>query len=349
LCALLLCSSFKWQEVYPQLKFEAPIQMQQSSFEPQNFYIAERAGKIYRFAKNKATKKELILDISDKVTTVSEMGLLSFCFDPVIKNRIYLHYNPSVKKSSHISAFTISNSSSKTEASEKILLQLEQPYSNHNGGSLAFGPDKMLYISLGDGGSANDPFNNSQDLSTLLGKILRINPREKNIIPSDNPFVKSKDARAEIWAYGLRNVWRFSFDRKNGQLWAADVGQNRFEEVNIVTKGGNYGWRLKEGFKTHKGVNSKKLKLLDPHYIYGRKEGISITGGFVYRGKDLKSELDGHYIFADFYTAKVWSLNQKAKAKLMTKLAFIGSFAEDLEGELYALSLMQNKIYKLVK
>ncbi|HEX5791347.1 MAG TPA: PQQ-dependent sugar dehydrogenase, partial [Luteolibacter sp.] len=237
-----------------------------------------------------------------------------------------------------------------------------QPYSNHNGGWTCFGPDGMLYIGSGDGGSGNDPENRAQDLGTLLGKILRIDVSKPGPyrIPADNPFVGKQGARGEIWAYGLRNPWRCSFDRQTGDLWIGDVGQNQWEEINFMPAGkgagANYGWRLREGLieTPKKGIGGPKPEpCVEPVHVYahgsGPMQGLSVTGGYVYRGPI--SSLKGRYIFADFQQPRLWSLRlENGKAVDLQNHSgswkpsqgnfnLISSFAEDLEGNLYVICL----------
>jgi glucose/arabinose dehydrogenase len=233
---------------------------------------------------------------------------------------------------------------------------VEQPYGNHNGGMMAFGPDGMLYISFGDGGSAGDPQGNGQNKKTLLGKILRIDVEHQEgklayAIPKDNPFVSDPNARGEIWAYGLRNIWRFSFDRAGGTLWGGDVGQNAWEEIDVIKKGANYGWNVREGKHPYEGAKSNDGgPFEEPLWDYGRKEGQSITGGHVYRGKKWPA-LSGAYIYADFMSGKIWALRMNGDTvennELLAKGATISSFGEDQNGELYFLSLYSGKIQTL--
>ena len=254
-------------------------------------------------------------------------------------------------------------------ASERILLKIDQPESNHNGGEIKFGPDGFLYIGLGDGGGAGDRHGergNGQNLNTHLGKILRIdvNTDKSYLIPQDNPFVENKSAKPEIWAYGFRNPWRFSFDKKSGKLFVADVGQNQYEEVNIVERGGNYGWKIMEAnhcFEPEKNCNMQGLKT--PIFEYEHSEGISITGGYVYNGTE-HSGLMGKYIFADwtgpmFFLEQSGDIWKKGNIELINKpsgdLKVLG-FAEDKDGELYILTNREvgpkgknGAIYKLIK
>ncbi|MEO8773596.1 MAG: PQQ-dependent sugar dehydrogenase, partial [Gelidibacter sp.] len=239
--------------------------------------------------------------------------------------------------------------------------------SNHNGGDLVFGPDGFLYISVGDGGGGGDKhgiIGNGQNLETVLGKILRIDVNGQPFkIPSDNPFVNNKQARPEIWAYGLRNPWRISFDRKTKQLFAGDVGQNKYEEIDIIEKGGNYGWRIKEGFHDYNvPTGSYDTNLIEPIYEYDHSIGISITGGYVYRGNAIP-QLTGKYVYGD-YNGKAWVLANTANEWENSDLTFVNkpegnlqilSWGEDEDGELYMLATIESEkgltsaIYKLIK
>ena len=239
---------------------------------------------------------------------------------------------------------------------EAVIMEVAQPYSNHNGGQLAFGPDGYLYLGPGDGGSGGDPSGNGQNLGTLLGKILRIDVRGVRNgyrIPPDNPFVGVQGARPEVWAYGMRNPWRFSFDSATGRLWAADVGQNAWEEVNRVERGGNYGWNVMEGrhcYKPSSGCDRSELIL--PLAEYSHNDGCSVTGGFVYRGQRLAS-LQGAYLYADYCSGKIWALRPQSDGSVSNEEILdtnlqIASFAQDLAGEVYILSHNQG-IYRFVR
>ncbi len=347
-------------------------------------FVVEQRGRILILPQEPGgSNATVFLDISDRRPyTSNEEGLLGLAFHPQFKNngKFYVYYSLTNNyRRTLVSEFLVSKSDvSKADvASERILLEQRQPYSNHKGGCLVFGPDGFLYASLGDGGSANDPHNNGQSLKTLLGKIIRIdvNSRVPGLeygIPTDNPFVgQGNGVRPEIWAYGLRNVWRFSFDRANGTLWAADVGQNKFEEVDIIERGGNYGWNWREGFHAFKtnGTPPAEATLLPPvieypHLaLYDRNTthspGLSITGGYVYRGKKLPA-LQGAYIYADFAAGTIWALrHENGKATESTALYTtpkgtgvknVASFGEDAAGELYVLAFegtVKGKIYEL--
>lgn len=343
-------------------------------------FLAEQTGQI-RIIKDNSLVEDPFLDLQNKLIKLSgaydERGLLGIAFHPnfAVNKKFYVYYSaPSkVKGSDHqsvISEFKVGTNPLQADpASERVLFTVQQPESNHNGGELKFGPDGYLYIGLGDGGGAGDKHGktgNGQDLSTFLGKILRIDVKTDGAyrVPEDNPFVSDKQAKPEIWAYGLRNPWRFSFDKKSGQLFAADVGQNKFEEVNIIEKGGNYGWKIMEASHCYDPeTNCKTEGLTLPIHEYEHKIGISITGGYVYNGKAIPS-LSGKYIFAD-WTGPIFFLEQDGKVwkngniELVNKpsgdLKILG-FAEDNDAELYILTNQEvgpkgknGAVYKIIK
>src|SRR5690606_27821791 len=234
------------------------------------------------------------LDITGKARRRNnEEGLLGLAFSPDWQrtHEVFLHYSASDPVRNVLSRWTMDPQTLRIDPdSERVILEVEQPWGNHNGGHIDFGPDGYLYVTLGDGGAGGDPHNNGQNKTTLLGAILRIDVTEPQSgtydVPADNPFVDDPDAAPEIWAWGLRNVWRFSFDPETGLLWAGDVGQNKYEEIDIITKGGNYGWNIREGFHAfRRGAEGRKTPdLIDPVLEYDRQAGISVTGGYVYRG-----------------------------------------------------------------
>lgn len=350
-----------------------PIVLTNAADGTNRVFVGEQKGTIYSFDNNAAvTKSNVFLDIFDSVVykdTENEEGLLGFAFHPQYKKngQLFVYYTSKKTKphTSVVSRFKVSpdNPNMALPASEEVLLEIPQPFWNHNGGTLAFGPDGYLYIGLGDGGAGNDPLDQAQNINTLLGSILRIDvdhhdSSKKYAIPKDNPFVGKKDAQAEIYAYGLRNIWRMSFDRQTGTLWCADVGQNLWEEINLITKGGNYGWNLREGMHPF-GLKASgpRPDLIEPIWEYDHQIGASITGGVVYRGKKLP-ELVGKYIYADYVTGKVWALKYDEAAKKVVsneaiptdKLPII-SFGEDEEGEVYFTLVTANGkgVFKFAK
>jgi glucose/arabinose dehydrogenase len=303
-----------------------------------------------------AAQSKVFLDLRDRVTykdNENEEGFLGLTFSPRYKETgEFCIYYTSKKLEPHtsvISKFKVSaNDPDKADpASEVELLRIPKPFWNHTGGTVIYGPDGYLYIGMGDGGSANDPFNNGQNLGTLLGSILRIDVEHKDgdknySIPKDNPFLGKEGAKPEIYAYGLRNVWRMAFDRQTGTLWCADVGQNLWEEINLITKGGNYGWNVREGMHTFGAKGSgPRADLIEPIWEYDHQVGASITGGVVYRGKKIP-ELVGKYVYADYVTGKIWALKYDEQAKKVISNEAIPSqkmpvisFGEDEQGEVY--------------
>jgi len=219
---------------------------------------------------------------------------------------------------------------------------VDQPFLNHNGGQIAFGPDGLLYVGLGDGGSGGDPLGHAQDTSTLLGSILRIDVDRGTpyAVPPDNPFAAG-GGRPEIFAWGLRNPWRWSFDRETGELWCGDVGQNRWEEVDRIRRGGNYGWNVREGAHCFASAECDSAGLIEPVAEYSHDEGCSITGGYVYRGATLP-QISGAYVYGDFCSGRIWGLFSAGGGALAPRLLAesglqISSFAEDHDGELYVV------------
>lgn len=344
---------------FPNLTFRRPVDLQQPADNSNRLFVVEQEGIISVFDRDaNVSSKKTYLDITDRVDDGgNEEGLLGLAFHPnyVTNGFFYVNYTASNPNRTVISRFSVSSDPDKADAdSEQVILSFSQPYSNHNGGQVSFGPDGFLYIAIGDGGSGGDPHNNGQDRTTLLGTIARIDVNSGGAmnysIPDDNPFKGNTSGyREEIYAYGLRNPWRFSFDAETGQLWTADVGQNSYEEVDIIEKGGNYGWKLMEGKHcfTRNCVQSG-LKL--PVWEYPRNEGVSVTGGFVYRG-DLLTSLKGKYIYADFGSQKIWALDVTDITKpLNTELVVasfpVASFGVDVDNELYICGF-DGKIHKL--
>ena len=316
-------------------------------------YVAEKVGRVV--ALREGADPEVVLDISDQVSLGGEQGLLGLAFS--LDGRfIYVDYTDTVGNT-HVTEFAVKDGEIDPSTQRDVLF-VEQPFSNHNGGGLAFGPDGYLYVALGDGGSAGDPNRNAQSLSTPLGKILRISPRPANrapyTVPLDNPFAANVGALNEIWDYGLRNPWRFSFDRQTGDLWIGDVGQNAWEEIDrepAGSKGGlNFGWNLFEGSHPFEpGAGSPET--VPPVYEYPHSDGgCVVTGGYVYRGKDIPA-LAGAYVFADFCLGRLEALRVSAGGKpqvveLGPIVENVASFGEDATGELYALSL-SGPVYRL--
>ncbi len=340
-----------------------PVHLAQVPDGSGDLVVVEQGGVIKRFAPGGRRTAGALLDIRTRVSTRGwEEGLLSIAFHPnyAANRTFFVYYSAARPRRSVIARFRADRSGGQADpASERVLMEVAQPYANHNGGQLAFGPDGMLYVALGDGGSGGDPQGNGQNRRTLLGTILRIDVDRRGAgkayaIPPDNPFARSGEgSRAEIWAYGLRNPWRFSFDRGTGDLFAADVGQGAIEEVNRITKGGNYGWNVMEGSRCyHPSFGCDRGGLELPITEYTHRHGRSITGGFVYRGKTI-SRLQGRYVFADYVSGTIWSVPAHAsgfsrpRTELSTDLA-ISSFGEDAAGELYVLDHRGGRVFRLV-
>lgn len=354
---------YNLENAFPNLEFDDMTDLHQV---PDSHYLAvsEQAGRIMRFSNASDTEvSSVYLDITDKVSGSGEKGLLGFIFHPDFKNNRYLYvdYTTDIDGNlfTRISRFSASQTAV-DPTSELIILQVKQPYSNHNAGQIIFGNDGYLYITLGDGGSIGDPEGNAQNLSTLLGSILRIDVDKsengKNYaIPIDNPFYNNSEGyREEIYAYGFRNPWRISIDRVNNTIWIGDVGQNEYEEIDILQSGGNYGWNIKEGFECYAVENcheSNYSDLIDPIHSYNHEVGISITGGFVYRGQEFE-EFYGKYIYGDYGSGRIWVLeysNGTVKNELLGRFSqLIASFAMDDNDKLYILSKSDDVIYKLV-
>lgn len=313
---------------FPNLKITRPTVFTTARDGTNRLFVVTQQGKISVFPNDQnVSEVKTFLDISDRVVykeKENEEGFLGLAFHPKYKEngQFFVYYTSTIEPQlSVISRFRVSKDDpdKADPKSEQELLRIKQPFWNHNGGSIVFGPDGYLYIALGDGGAANDPFGNGQKLSTLLGKILRIDVDHHDqgkayAIPKDNPFVGKGDAKPEIWAYGLRNPWCISFDKKDGTFWCADVGQDIWEEIDIIVKGGNYGWNLREGFHKFGPKGSEPRKdLIEPIWEYNHSVGKSITGGEVYHGKRVP-ELEGHYIYSDYVSGKVWALKYDAKS-----------------------------------
>jgi len=344
--------------------FTQPTDIQFSPAERDVALIAEKTGALKWV--NLVTKASGVLKKLDVIYDAEE-GLLGIAFHPQYKTngKIYLNYTVSENGSdvSRVAEWVVSKPESLATAKlekERILMRVTQPYPNHNAGQLAFGPDGMLYIGWGDGGFKDDPKGHGQNPKTLLGSMLRVSvdpdtSGKPYTVPSDNPFIGNATYAPETFAYGFRNPWRYSFDPK-GRLIVADVGQDLFEEVSIVERGGNYGWNIREGAHCFEPKeNCKTENLRDPVYEYGRKEGQSITGGYVYLGDEI-SALKNKYVFADFMSGRIWAIAlpdaSTAKAEKAYTLGqwpvLISTFGRDAAGNLYAADFGTGKILRFV-
>ncbi len=323
-------------------------------------FVIEQGGTI-RILQNGAVGATPFLDIRDRVDAGGEKGLLGLAFHPRFEEngRFFVNYtSPTGGLHSVISEFKVGAAGAGDPASERILLTIPQPFANHNGGNIVFGPDGFLYIGMGDGGAGNDPQGNGQNLGTLLGKMLRIDVDQKAggkeyAIPPDNPFLGTAGAAPENWAYGLRNPWRFSFDPQTGLLYAGDVGQSAREEIHVIRKGGNNGWNPMEGTICTPGVNPDcdKSRYDLPIIDYPRSEGTTVVGGSVYRGSAIPN-LPGAYLYGDFGSGRLWMLRYDGSAISDQRLLLetgknISSFGEDEQRELY-ITAYDGEIFKIV-
>ncbi len=337
---------------FPRLRFERPLCLAAPPDGSGRLVVVEQRGVARIFAARPETDRaEVFLDIADRVRTVhNEEGLLALAFHPRWSDNghFFVYYSASGPRRNVLARFRAAGPERgrADPSAPEVLLEIPKPYGNHNGATLLFGRDGFLYVSIGDGGHAGDPHGNGQDLGTLLGKILRIDVDRRDAgrayaVPADNPFIGRAGARPEIWAYGLRNVWRMSFDRETGELWAGDVGQDRWEEIDLIVKGGNYGWNLREGRHPFRAGRSGG-PLIDPVVEYGRDAGASVTGGYVYRGSRLP-RLRGAYVYADFVTGTLWAFRHEggrvtAHREILRQPENIASFGEGPDGEMYLLA-----------
>ncbi len=364
----------QFEPVHKSLIFDEPMQVLFNGIENDTMYVVEKKGVVQAANMNRETKKKSVfLDIEDRVGSKhDEEGLLSLVFHPNYKENgeLYVWYTAQKPRRGVLSKFTkeVDETTIKS-SSEEIVLEVPQPWGNHNGGTVLFGPDGYLYLGIGDGGAANDPYNNGQNKNTLLGTVIRIDvnssvlesdstKQSPYIIPPDNPLVGQKDAREEIWSWGLRNPWRMSFDRETGMLWTGDVGQNSWEEIDILEAGKNYGWNVREGLHDFHNDDPKDPEMVDPVHEYGRRKGGSITGGYVYRGTKIP-DLVGSYLYGDYLSERIWSLSQnedgtytETQIAKKTPLA-ISSFSETPSGEILVCGFpnayaSKGKIYLLV-
>jgi glucose/arabinose dehydrogenase len=325
-------------------------------------YVLEKLARI-RVVENGTVLEQPVLDIGDLVSRGNEQGLLGLAFHPDFDSNgyIYINYTDNANtgtgpQNTQIVRYTVTNDIA-DPTSAKAILTVSQPHSNHNAGMLAFGPDGYLYIVMGDGGSGGDPYNLGQDMTSLLGKMLRIDVDNGDpySIPEDNPFVGQDEVRPEIWTSGWRNPWRFSFDRETGDMWLGDVGQNAYEEISFQAAGqggGNYGWRCKEATHDYDvSENCDGKDFIDPVLEYDHSQGASVTGGYVYRGSAIP-ELQGKYVYGDFTSGKIWIASQTDGGVVTSEWQDtdlnISSFGEDANGELFVIDY-SGTIYQLVQ
>ncbi|MGL4610833.1 MAG: PQQ-dependent sugar dehydrogenase [Trueperaceae bacterium] len=346
-----------------------PVGVTHSGDSTERLFVIEKGGLIRIVAKGQVLP-EPFLDVSTLLTPQQgpEQGLLGLAFHPDYETNgtFFIYYTNANKKSNGaadtvLARYKVSSDPNKADlASAKILLTIEQPFANHNGGHITFGPDGYLYLGIGDGGDGGDPQENAENLTKLLGKLLRLDVNDVNAdtytVPADNPWTVESGAATEIWAYGLRNPWKFSFDRATGDLYIGDVGQNLYEEINFQpasSKGGeNYGWNAMEGlhcFTETSDCDPSQFVLPILEYAHG-EDGVSVTGGIVYRGQQLP-DLQGLYFYADFASGKVWTARNTEgiwSAELFEQTEFaIASFGEDEAGEMYLVDFGGGALYRL--
>jgi len=344
---------------------ETPVGLAHAGDGSGRLFVVEKVGRI-RVVQDGVLLATPLLDISDRVgSEESEQGLLGLAFHPDYgqNGRFFVNYtdrqgNTVVSRFSMVAGWDLDSPPAADPGSEMPLLKIEQPAANHNGGHLAFGPDGYLYIGTGDGGASGDRYGNGQNGATLLGAMLRldVDNGEPYTIPADNPFVGDSDVRDEIWAIGLRNPWRYAFDRLTGDLYIADVGQNLYEEVNLqpagLAGGRNYGWPIMEASHCFPAdLDCDRTGLTLPLLEYDHSQGCSVTGGYVYRGAEFPG-LQGVYLFGDYCSGKIWGVatqagTQPRMVELATADVRLSSFGEDERGELYLLDIGRGALFKL--
>ncbi len=344
------------EPAFPGLRFAAPVALLQAPGADDRWYVVEQAGRVIAVDTGRgAARAAVFVDLRRRVEDgPAEAGLLGMAFHPDYQanGQVFISYtrggSPLI---SIISRFSLAGDGLAGDgldpASERIVLDLDQPFGNHNGGGIAFGPDGYLYIGLGDGGAGGDPRGNGQNTRTLLGAMLRIDVDGGTpyAIPPDNPFARG-GGRPEIFAWGLRNPWRFAFDRLTGALWVGDVGQAAWEEVNRIERGGNYGWNIREGAHPYRRGRAVG-PLIDPVAEYDHDQGCSITGGTVYRGERVPA-LRGLYVYGDYCSGRIWGLPADGRPRrLLDSGLNISAFGEGNDGELYVLDHAGGGVYRL--
>ena len=335
---------------------DRPLYLTAPAGDPRLF-VVEQGGRI-RIVRDGRLLPVPFLDLSDRVRTGGERGLLGLAFHPRYRETGFLYVDyTDLQGNTKVERYTVSRDSDRADpGSARLILAIDQPYANHNGGDVAFGPDGMLYVGMGDGGSGGDPHGNGQNRNSLLGKLLRLDVDRGTpyAIPHDNPFVATAGARGEVWAYGLRNPWRFCFDPPSGLLYVADVGQNRWEEIDVqpaTLAGLDYGWNAMEGSHCFRTPTCRREGRVLPAVEYGHDEGCSVTGGFVYRGRRMPGMV-GHYFYADFCSG--WIRSFKIDRGAVTEhrewqgvhVDQPASFGVDGQGELYVCDLA-GRVYRL--
>jgi glucose/arabinose dehydrogenase len=349
------------ERVLPSLSFSQPVLFLQHPDEDDIFYVVQKNGVIWRTDIGAGTRDELV-DMRDHtdLSTCGECGLLGMAFHPDFASNGFIYLSFMEGSDNNLTSFvarfhSADNGQSLEGTPDPVRLDIfsvEQPFTNHNGGHIAFDADGLLYLGLGDGGDANDPQANGQNINTELGKMLRMNPDDGSAAPGN--IYASQAGEDRIFAIGLRNPWRWSFDRQSGDLWLGDVGQGVYEEVDIIVNGGNYGWRCREGLHATSisGCSLTGGSAIDPVAEYGHNEGNSITGGYVYRGTELSGDYQGAYIFGDFGSGRIWGLFPQGpdydRVELLESGLNISSFGEDSGGELYVVDY-GGRIYRILE
>lgn len=336
--------------------FDRPLHVTHAGDGSGRLFVVEKVGRI-KIVRDGQVAPEPFLDITDRVgSRANEQGLLSVAFHPRYRENGWLFVNYTDNDGDTVVSRFNATGDRADPGSEQVVLTIEQPFANHNGGLVVFGPDGMLYIGMGDGGSAGDPLGAGQDRSTLLGKILRINVEDlPYTIPPDNPWADGVGGRQENWVIGVRNPWRFSFDRATGDLFVADVGQNRLEEVHLLRAGqiagANLGWNVMEGDECFRRDNCERSAFDLPIDVYPHSLGCSVTGGHVYRGVAFPT-LQGVYVFGDFCSGRIWGLRPSGaeweRVELLQSGLQIASFGEDETGELYVTGYNNGVLYRIV-
>lgn len=344
--------------------FTRPVHVAAAGNGDGRLYVVEQSGLVWIIDSAGQRLPEPFLDITNRVSSGGERGLLSIAFDPAYHDNGHVFVNYTARKSgdlyTRVARFERDNDDMLDVHSEIVVLEVEQPYPRHNSGQVAFGPDEYLYIGMGDGGSANDPLGHGQRLSTLLGALLRIDVEPVSSgsvryrVPAGNPYVGIPGAREEIWAHGLRNPWRFSFDQRTGLLYLGDVGQDHQEEINVITPGGNYGWPVMEGHRCNvvDAERCERRDLMAPILSYGREEGTAVTGGHVYRGHGI-ADLCGTYLYGDYGSGRIWGLRYSggrvvAQRSLLETPHAISSFGQGENGEIYVVDHRAGSIMRVV-
>mgnify|MGYP001820650689 FL=1 len=356
------------EAAFPALSFESPVALLQAPGDDSRWFVVEQAGTVRVFDNDPAADTTAVFaDITPLVSFSGEAGLLGLAFAPdfATSGEVFLSYTgrPGGALTSVVARYrSLDGGRTLDGSTAEVLLEVIQDFGNHNGGQIAFGPDGLLYLGLGDGGSGNDPNNRAQDTTNLLGAMLRIDVDSGSPygIPPDNPFAGNAPCTQgfggapcpEIFAWGLRNPWRWSFDRETGRLWAGDVGQSDREEIDVVRRGRNYGWRIREGARCHDNVqpDCDPTGLTDPFWDYGRSQGRSVTGGYVYRGDEVAA-LVGAYVFGDFVSGRIWAIPTDGSgpaAELTASGLLIAAFGEDAAGEIYVVDY-RGGLYRLVE